>query len=67
MYFVTIRCIWGLLHDALSVTPNIQFRISDEFKNIWKGEFVVYSRKYPGKFLARLRKTKRDISSDYCT
>jgi len=34
----------GLLHDALSMTPNIQFRISDEFKSIWKEKIVVYSR-----------------------
>jgi hypothetical protein len=54
----------GLLHNALSVTPNIQFRISDEFKSFWKEEIVVYDT---GVLVARLKKTKRHILSDYCT
>jgi RNase P/RNase MRP subunit POP5 len=32
-------------------------------KSIWKKEIVAYSRKYSGYLVARLRKTKRDIST----
>ena len=62
MYFVTIRCLWALVHDArLFMTPNNFESLinSNEERNC--GLFKVISRKFGSVTEGK----ESDISSDY--